>query len=97
MFRGVYSALLIIPTYTKPIDTIEDMLASSSPFFVAEGSAQHYLLGVDPRAKVKELFKRHKLFAILPSGDFPAGILKGLALRSPDKDLTFTHFLMSYF
>ena len=92
MSRGVYSALLIIPTYTKPIDTIEDMLASSSPFYVARGSAQDYLLRVDPRANVKELFKRHKPFVIPPSGDFPAWILEGLALSSPDKDLTFSHF-----
>ena len=92
MSRGVYSALLIIPTYTKPIDTIKDMLASSSEFFVAEGTAQHYLLSVDPRTNIKELFKRHTLFSILPSGDFPPEILEGLALSSPDKELTCSHF-----
>ena len=92
MFRGVYSALLIKPTYTKPIDTIQDLLASSSQFLVAMGSAQHYLLKVDPRDNIKELFKRHTLFGILPSGDFPPDILEGLALSSTDKQLTFSHF-----
>ena len=92
MSRGVYSALLIIPTYTKPIDSIEDMLASSSRFFVPKGAAIHYLLRVDPRANVKELMKRHETFNILASGDFPPWIFEGLALSSPDKDLTFSHF-----
>ena len=92
MSRGVYSALLIIPTYTKPIDTVEDMLASSSPFLVAKGSAQHYLLSVDPRPNIKELFKRHTLFGILASGTFPPEILEGLALSSSDKELTCSHF-----
>ena len=56
--RSILASLLITPVYLKPIDTIADMLESPSELRVPAKTALVYLLKIDPRPDMQELYAR---------------------------------------
>ena len=57
-YKSVLRAMLMKIYYEKPIDSIDDMLASDRTFMVSKDGIFPALLAADPRMKVKELSER---------------------------------------
>ena len=50
---------MITPIYTKPIDSVEDMLNSPSRLALGENAGYIFLLKIDPRPRYNKLYHIH--------------------------------------
>ena len=77
MTRSVYAALLIQPYYTKPVDTIEDVLESKTKIVVPKvGGITAALLNIDPRESVRKLAQKMHLVEMI-DGEYKQKVLDG--------------------
>ena len=67
-FKGALLSSLTTIRYTKPLDTIDEMVDSGLPFYVPHGTIHKWLLKTHPTEGAMQLYKR-RLF-IPFSGDF---------------------------
>ena len=57
--RSILASTMITPIYTKPIDSIEDMLNSPSLLALGEEAGYIFLLKIDPRPRYNQLYNIH--------------------------------------
>ena len=57
--RSILASLLMTPVYSKPVNSVQDMLLSKSQLIVPTPTAINTLLELDPRPSVNKLNNNH--------------------------------------
>ena len=75
-FRGVLRSTVLLPVYSPPIDTVNELLETDMSLAVPSGTAVASLLQLDPRPNIQKLYKRHVLYPFI-YGRTPDWVWKG--------------------
>ena len=70
-YKSVLLANMVNNQYEETIDTVEDILRSGMPFYVAGNTGGPVLLNGDPRASVKQLVKNQVRYYDLTNQEMP--------------------------
>ena len=77
-YKAVLRAILMKPTYEKPIDTIDDMIASGLKLLAPQDTPLWPAVTYDPREKVQDMLKVTKVIEWYEMGNGnPAWVDKG--------------------
>ena len=75
IFSSILESLLIIPTRTKPVDTVQDLLESQLDIITGVRMAD--LMKFDPRQRMQKISTRVRGIESLSNGDASSEILEG--------------------